>query len=1050
MKKNKFRAVIFDLDGVITKTALVHSAAWKRMFDEYLLEREKKHGEPFREFSHEEDYLPYVDGKARYDGVESFLNSRGVNLSYGDPSDLPEKETICGLGNMKNQAFNEVLERDGVEVYESTVSLIHELREKGFHVGVASSSKNCKVVLEKAGLLELMETQVDGVVSAEMGLNGKPEPDIFITAADNLGVFYDEAVVVEDAVSGVQAGKNGNFGLVLGIARENNEKELKINGADIVVTDISEIGFDGIVEWFDSGLEADNRNITYSNYIPEKEKTRETLLTIGNGYFGTRGALEECLGGKINYPGTYIAGLYNRLTSKVGSREVENEDFVNIPNWLPIRFKIGDDEWIKINKVQILDIERKLNFTTGLLSKKVTIRDKTGKETRIYSKRFASMANPHLGGISYEISPLNYSGHITIESGLDGNIVNNGVERYGQLNQKHLKPDKEGVDDNISFLQVKTTQSDISIVMTAMVRTFLNDKEVKIESYHFQEPGCVITRYGSHVNKNETYKLEKIVSIFTSMEWDSKNSLKDSMDLILSAGGFDDIFAGSRKVWSKIWDKIDIKIEGDRLAQKLLRMHLYHLMVSLSPNNKNIDASITARGLHGEAYRGHIFWDELFILPLYNIHFPEVTKSALMYCYRRLDAARKYAKEHGFLGAMFPWQSGSDGREETQVVHLNPLTGKWGDDYSSLQRHVSLAIAYNIWQYFHVTNDVEFMQKYGTEMFFEICRFWSSKAKLDTQGGRYSIENVMGPDEFHEKYSGSEEGGLKDNTYTNLMVAWSLNKAFELFDKMGKTASGLVKSKILLSDDELGNWKDIASKMNIVIEDNILAQYDGYFDLKELDWDYYRKKYGNIHRMDRLLKAEGKSADDYKVAKQADTLQTFYNLDEQDVSEILNKLGYDLSDDYLSKNLEYYLKRTSHGSTLSRVVHAQLANMIDDRELSWDLYKDALTSDYADAQEGTTGEGIHAGVMAGTVLIALHSFAGLNLKGDEVKFEPHLPDHWRKMEFGFDFKGVKYLCTVSKNSIILRQTNNLEEGVEINIKGNSYILNNDEIREINI
>ncbi|MCD4663830.1 MAG: beta-phosphoglucomutase family hydrolase [Bacteroidales bacterium] len=1050
MKKNKFKAVIFDLDGVITKTALVHSAAWKKMFDEYLFKREKKHGEPFREFSHEDDYLCYVDGKARYDGVESFLHSRGINLPYGDPSDSSDKETICGLGNMKNQAFNAVLERDGVEVYKSTVSLIHELKEKGFHVGVASSSKNCKVILDKAGLLELMETRVDGVVSAEMGLKGKPEPDIFTTAADNLGVFYDEVVVVEDAVSGVQAGKKGNFGLVLGIARENNTKELKINGADIVVTDISEIGFKGILKWFEEGLDSDNWSITYSDYIPEKEKTRETLLTVGNGYFGTRGAFEECLGGKINYPGTYIAGLYNRLTSKVGNREVENEDFVNSPNWLLIRFKIGDDEWIKINKVQILAIERNLNFTTGLLTKEITIRDKTGKETRIYSKRFASMASPHLGGISYEITPLNYSGYITIESGLNGNIINDGVERYGQLNQKHLMPDKEGVENNVSFLQVKTTESNIIIAQTAKVRMFPNDENVKTESYHFQEPGNVNTRYRRKVQKNETYIMEKLVSIFTSMEWDSKNPLKDSMDLVLSAGNFDDIFAGSRKMWAKIWDKIDIKIEGDRLAQKLLRMHLYHLMVSFSPNNKNINASITARGLHGEAYRGHIFWDELFILPLYNIHFPEVAKAALLYRYRRLQNAREYAKEHGCQGAMFPWQSGSDGREETQVVHLNPITGKWGDDYSSLQRHVSLAIAYNIWQYFHVTNDLEFMEKNGAEMFLEICRFWASKATLDTETGRYFIKNVMGPDEFHEKYSGSEEGGLKDNTYTNLMVVWSLNKAFELFDKIGKTVSGLMKTKIHISDDELENWKDIVSKMNVVIKDNILAQYDGYFDLKELDWDHYREKYGNIYRMDRLLKAEGKSADDYKVAKQADTLQTFYNLDEKGVTEMLENLGYQLSDNYLSKNLEYYLQRTSHGSTLSRVVHAQLANMINDKSLSWELYKNALTSDYNDIQGGTTGEGIHAGVMAGTVLIALQSYAGLSLKSYIVKFEPHLPEHWRSISFNFEFKSVQYFCTVSKNSIIIRQTNNLKEKVEISIKGNSYILNHDEIREINI
>ena len=383
-----FNAVIFDLDGVITKTALVHSSAWKKMFDEYLLEREKKHGEPFREFNHEKDYLPYVDGKPRYKGVESFLQSRGINIPFGDPEDEPGKETVCGLGNRKNEAFNDVLERDGVQVYDSTVALIRELKQKGIRVGVASSSKNCKAVLERAGILDLFETRVDGVVSAELGLKGKPEPDIFTVAADNLGVTYDKSVVVEDAVSGVQAGSKGNFGLVLGIAREENEKELKLNGADIVVKDIAEIGFDGIVKWFEEGLEKDNWSITYNDYVPEKEKTRETLLTIGNGYFGTRGAMEETDAGNHNYPGTYIAGLYNRLISKVGDRDVENEDFVNCPNWLKVQFNLNFDSPVDINQTKILEIERKLDIKTGLFSRTLVIQDDKGRQTRIVSQAF--------------------------------------------------------------------------------------------------------------------------------------------------------------------------------------------------------------------------------------------------------------------------------------------------------------------------------------------------------------------------------------------------------------------------------------------------------------------------------------------------------------------------------------------------------------------------------------------------------------------------------------------------------------------------------------
>ncbi len=241
-----FNAAIFDMDGVITKTAAVHSLAWKKMFDEYLHCREKAHHEPFREFTHAGDYRSFVDGRPRYQGVETFLKSRGINIPFGGPEDAPGKETVCGLGNRKNEVFNKVVETEGVAVYDSTVKLIKELSGRGVKVGVATSSKNCALILKKAGLANLFETRVDGVISAERGLKGKPEPDIFTAASDSLGVRYHRAVVVEDAVSGVQAGCKGNFGLVIGVARENNAPELRAHGADFVVGDLSEITVDDI------------------------------------------------------------------------------------------------------------------------------------------------------------------------------------------------------------------------------------------------------------------------------------------------------------------------------------------------------------------------------------------------------------------------------------------------------------------------------------------------------------------------------------------------------------------------------------------------------------------------------------------------------------------------------------------------------------------------------------------------------------------------------------------------------------------------------------
>lgn len=1008
-----FEAVVFDLDGVITKTAATHSRAWKKMFDDYLWQLAETNGDEFIEFT-PQDYLIYVDGKPRYEGVKSFLESRNISLPYGDPEDKPESETVCGLGNRKNNAFNDVLKKEGVEVYPSTVALLEQLKKDNIRIGVASSSKNAKSVLESAGLMHFIETRVDGVVSAEIGLNGKPAPDIFLTAAANLGVDPNKTIVVEDATSGVRAGKNGNFGLVLGLAREDNIEALKANGADIVVEDLEELTLDDINNWFRTGIDNDNWELKYNDYIPAKEKSREALMAVGNGYFGTRGAMEESSSGDNNNPGTYIAGLYNRLVTRVAERDIENEDFVCAPNWLSISFKIDDDPWTDINSVSIESIERVLDFKTGLLRREMIITDGENRKTKITSARLASMANKHQAALKYTVTPLNYSGQITFCSKLDGAIINDGVKRYRDLNQQHLTSVDQGNKNDITWIKVKTIQSEIEIVEASRIKVIDNSDAQYAYSC---EDGVAYTYIDCSCKEGASITLEKLTSIYDSnnIEGDIQ---ANAIDEVSGMENFDSVLTTSKTKWDRIWKKIDIELTGDRLAQKMLRLHLYHLIVSASPHNKNIDAGITARGLHGEAYRGHIFWDELFILPFYDIHFPDTARSMLMYRYNRLEKAREYAKENGYKGAMFPWQSGSDGREETQVIHLNPVSGEWGDDYSSLQRHVSLAVAYNIYQYMHITEDREFMDNYGAEMFLEICRFWESKSTLNPDNGKYSIDKVMGPDEFHESYPESHEGGLRDNAYTNIMAAWMFGKSETVIDFLSDDAKDKLYNKLDFSKEELANWQKIKSNINLVInEDGIISQYDGYFDLLELDWDHYRSKYSDIHRMDRILKAEGKSADDYKVAKQADTLMTYYNLDNGEINRIIEDLGHNLPDDYLEKNLNYYLERTSHGSTLSRVVHAQLANIINDRTLSWDLYIDALTSDYNDIQGGTTAEGIHAGVMAGTIMIAISTFGGIDIRGDKLNINPNLPDHWKEMKFGFDFKNVNYSFKVSNNKV---------------------------------
>ncbi len=239
--RDRFDAVLFDLDGVLTATARLHAAAWKRMFDEYLAARAAGRGERFEPFEIATDYKLHVDGKLRYDGVRSFLLSRGIDLPWGDPDDSPERETVCGLGNRKNELISELLETEGVDVYEESVAWVRQLRGRGLAIAVVSASKNCGRVLDAAGIADLFEIRVDGIVAAQLGLPGKPAPDTFLEGARRLGVDPRRAVIVEDAVSGVQAGRAGGFGLVIGVDRHGDPAALGAGGADVVVADLGEL-----------------------------------------------------------------------------------------------------------------------------------------------------------------------------------------------------------------------------------------------------------------------------------------------------------------------------------------------------------------------------------------------------------------------------------------------------------------------------------------------------------------------------------------------------------------------------------------------------------------------------------------------------------------------------------------------------------------------------------------------------------------------------------------------------------------------------------------
>ncbi|WP_022660871.1 beta-phosphoglucomutase family hydrolase [Paucidesulfovibrio longus] len=1044
------KGVIFDLDGVITGTARVHSLAWESMFNWYLKKVADRDNRPFEPFT-SEDYLNYVDGKPRMQGVKSFLESRGIDLPFGDHADTPDKETVCGLGNRKNVDFQDVLRREGPDVFSSSVAFVRSLKERGVRVGVASSSRNCRLILELAGLLDLFETRVDGDVSLEMGLKGKPDPDIFTTAAANLGLLPGECVVVEDAISGVQAGAAGNFGLTLGVAREIGGDVLLANGADLVVRDLGEIDADDLERWFRKGLDEDGWVFRYHGLDLPNEKLRETLTTVGNGYLGVRGALETERASERHYPGTYLAGIFNKTPTPLHGRDIYNNDLVNCPNWLLVEFKVDKGEYVSPLDMEVLAYTHSLSMRDAVMERRLVVKDRLGRITRIDSRRLASMADPHLLALRFEVTPVNYTGRITLRSCIDGNVINDGVARYRQLNQRHLELVRSGKAAGGVFLEVRTNASGYRVAMSARHALYDENRRINGTRELVSDGALVGEEIAFPASEGRTYALEKLVSVFTSLDLaDPRKAATARLD---KARSFRQLHGPHARAWEKLWDKADMVVGGDRLVQRTLRLHAYHLLVTASPHNRKLDAGMPARGLSGEAYRGHIFWDELYILPFYDLHFPEISKALLKYRYERLPGARQYAEENGYEGAMYPWQTADGGDEETQEVHYNPKSGDWGPDLSRRQRHVSIAVFFNTWRYVHCTGDWKFMRDFGAEMMLSIARFWGSIAEQDAATGKWHIDGVMGPDEFHEKTPGSDKDGLRDNAYTNVMSAWVLDKALELLGSLSPAEAARAAKRAGLRPGEPERWREIARGLNVNVDGNgVIEQFEGYFGIKELDWDAYRAKYGDIHRMDRILKAEGDSPDAYKVAKQADTLMMFYALPPESIVDILRRLGHDVGDPatLLRTNYDYYEGRTSHGSTLSKVVHALISSYFGDDATAWQWFREALVSDIHDTQGGTTLEGIHTGVMAGTLDIVTRYFAGVDVSGELLSVQPHLPAHWSELALKVRFRGDLFGLRLTPGKLRVELLKSGKDAVHLYVLGRKVELTLGKARTLNL
>ncbi|MFI7574278.1 glycosyl hydrolase family 65 protein [Micromonospora sp. NPDC049497] len=954
--------------------------------------------------------------------------------SGGEPWQVPPAMVRLPLERLDAVLFDlDVVLRDGAAdavAFPDTVELVECLRELGLSTALVVPHRRCREALRAGGLEGLFTAVVDADDKEQTGA-ACPEPATLLLAAGTLTVHPARAAVVNATTAGVLAACKAGFGLVVGLDRDGGvAAELRRHGADWVLTGLDAVGVDEDAarhRWWQTRqtTEASVGNagwlLDYAGVDPDGEGIRETLSTIGNGYLATRGAAPETDAGPVHYPGTYAAGVFNRLRTRVHGHFHEDESLVNLPNWLVLRWGADQDRSVDPDGPGISEYRQTLDLRAGVLHRRYRYVDGDGRATTVVSTILVSMAAPHLAAVHATFVPENWSGTLHVCSAIDGHVANRQVAEYAPLAGQHLHPEGQGHDDPVGlWLRVRTNQSRIDVALAVRTRVLVPDAQVAAQRQVDMTTGRPAETYAVPVREGQPVRVEKTVACYTSRDRAITEPATAARQAVAGAGSFDCLLTAHVHAWRRLWERshVELRTNGGTPAFAL-NLHTYHLLTATSPNLADLDAGVGARGLHGEGYRGHVFWDEVFVHRVLVLHLPEVSRALLLYRWRRLDAARLAAAAVGRTGAMFPWQSGSDGRDETPTELFNTRNNRWMPDHSALQRHIGLAIAYSVWQYYQATGDLDFLRSYGAELMVEIARFFADLAQENPATGRYEITGVMGPDEFHDGYPDTDTPGLANNAYTNVMTVWLLHRVLEVVDLLGCHDGGNLAEALRVGVEELARWRDVTTRMYVPFHgQQIISQFEGYADLREFDLPGYTARYGNIGRLDLILAVEGDSPNRYQIGKQADVLMLLHLLSAEELRELLAGLGYRWPRQALRRTVEYYVERISHGSTLCRVVYAWVQARTD-RAASWRFFTEALSADISDTQGGTTREGIHLGAMAGTLDLAERGYLGLETRQDALWLNPRLPQEMVSLHTLLTYRGHQLHLTVTQHDLTL-------------------------------
>ncbi len=714
--------------------------------------------------------------------------------------------------------------------------------------------------------------------------------------------------------------------------------------------------------------------LSQHRFLPEQLHQDETRFTIGNGYLGTRGTFEE------GYPGQQAATLIHGVFD---AAPVVFTELANAPEWTAMSVWL-DGERFSLAQGTVLAFERVLDMRRGLLRRRVHWRSPQGHEVVLHFERFASLHDVHLLGQRLTIQAVQQEAQVEVRAGLDAH-----PETVGLL---HWTLEAQGAVGDMAWLALRTRESGIRLGMaTRMVPV----SEGWAETMAWDADGHPTVVVRGTLRPDQPLVLEKWTALFTSRDVEEPLAAARTRLGRLQAPHWEEAFAAHCAAWAREWEACDVEVEGPIEDQRALRFNLFHLLIAAPRHDSRV--SIGAKSLSGFGYRGHVFWDtEIFMLPFFTCTRPDIARNLLTYRYHTLPGARRKAQANGYPGAQYPWESADTGDEVTPTwvpdAHdRTRLIRIWTGD---LQIHVSADVAYAVWQYWRLTGDDDFLEKYGAEIILETARFWAARVEWNAEAQRYEVRNVIGPDEYHDH--------VNNNAYTNAMIRWHLARALDLWAWLESRAPEVRRSlwaRLGLDAKVRERWQYIVQYLYIPQDpqSGLIEQFEGYFQLEDVSLAEYEPRHQS---MQALLGIEGVART--QVIKQPDVLMLLYLLPEAFGEEVLQV------------NYAYYTPRTdhTHGSSLGPAIQAALAAWLGKLDDAYEHFRRALYVDLEDLRHNTA-DGIHAASAGAVWQAVVFGFAGVRFTAQGIEVRPNLPPGWKRLRFPLCYRGERFWIEVS-------------------------------------